>query len=259
MKICYKCKEEKPTLDFNKSKSSKDGYGTYCTVCRKEKKKAEYLRNREKYLANAKRYREENHVKVSEAKKLCYVNKIDQYKQARREYYKLNSESVLAQAAEYRKSNKEEIRKRDNIYKAKNRDILKEKQSKYQKQNSEYRNKYTRLYRKNRRKIDKMFSIRENMRTRFRFELAKRGELQHIKANEYLGCSWLELKNYLASQFKEGMCWNNYGDWQVDHITPLASAQTKEDLVKLCHYSNLQPLWAFDNRVKGAKLPDMVA
>ena len=55
------------------------------------------------------------------------------------------------------------------------------------------------------------------------------------------------------------MCWNNYGDWQVDHITPLASAQTKEDLVKLCHYSNLQPLWAFDNRVKGAKLPDMVA
>lgn len=255
MKVCFKCKEVKPFSDFIKSKSSKDGCGSYCSICRKDKKRDEYLKNREKYLSRAKLYREENPERVAKAKKACYENKIDQYKQARREYYQQNRDNVLAQAAEYREANKQEIRKRDNAYKAKNRSILNLKQSKYQKLNSEARNEYTRKYRKKRRKTDKMFSIRENMRARFRFELAKRGEKQHIKANEYLGCSWLELKVFLASQFNKGMSWDNYGEWQVDHITPLASAQTKDELIQLCHYSNLQPLWATENRSKGAKMP----
>mgnify|MGYP002132731409 FL=1 len=49
------------------------------------------------------------------------------------------------------------------------------------------------------------------------------------------------------------MTWDNYGDWHIDHIIPLNSAQTEEDLYKLCHYSNLQPLWALDNLKKGSK------
>ncbi len=53
-----------------------------------------------------------------------------------------------------------------------------------------------------------------------------------------------------------GMTWKNkefYG-WHIDHIVPLSSAKTEEDVYKLCHYTNLQPLWSKDNMSKGSKL-----
>ena len=49
------------------------------------------------------------------------------------------------------------------------------------------------------------------------------------------------------------MSWENHGEWHIDHKKPLASAKTEEELKKLCHYTNLQPLWALDNIRKGAK------
>lgn len=52
------------------------------------------------------------------------------------------------------------------------------------------------------------------------------------------------------------MTWENRGEWHIDHIIPLASASTEEELLALCHYTNLQPLWAFDNLSKGAKIID---
>ena len=50
------------------------------------------------------------------------------------------------------------------------------------------------------------------------------------------------------------MNWSNYGLWHIDHIIPLSSAKKQEDLYKLCHYTNTQPLWAEDNLKKGSKL-----
>jgi 5-methylcytosine-specific restriction endonuclease McrA len=52
------------------------------------------------------------------------------------------------------------------------------------------------------------------------------------------------------------MTWDNYGEWEIDHIVPISSGKTEEDVIKLCHYKNLQPLWKEDNRKKGNKLPD---
>ena len=66
-----------------------------------------------------------------------------------------------------------------------------------------------------------------------------------------LGCSLEELKKHLETQFKSGMSWDNYGDWHIDHIVPLASAQNEAEIKKLCHFTNLQPLWAEENLSKG--------
>lgn len=76
------------------------------------------------------------------------------------------------------------------------------------------------------------------------------------KTTEYLGCSIPELKKHLESQFQEGMSWDNYGrnGWHIDHIVPSSSASTEEELIKLQHYSNLQPLWETENLKKGSKL-----
>lgn len=53
--------------------------------------------------------------------------------------------------------------------------------------------------------------------------------------------------------FINGMNWNNYGMWHIDHIKPLYSAKNENELIELCNYKNLQPLWAKDNLIKGKK------
>lgn len=77
---------------------------------------------------------------------------------------------------------------------------------------------------------------------------------------DLLGCSIEHLKRHLESQFKEGMSWDNYGKWHVDHIIPCSYFDlTKEENQRICfNYRNLQPLWAKENDSKGAKVPNNV-
>lgn len=75
---------------------------------------------------------------------------------------------------------------------------------------------------------------------------------------KYLGCSLQELKEHLSSKFTQGMSWDNHGEWHIDHIVPLASADlmNENDLRRVCHYTNLQPLWAADNIRKHDSIPE---
>ena len=67
-----------------------------------------------------------------------------------------------------------------------------------------------------------------------------------------VGCTPEFLKEYLEKQFILGMTWKNHGfyGWHIDHIIPLSKAKTLKDFEKLCHYTNLQPLWAEENLKK---------
>ena len=72
---------------------------------------------------------------------------------------------------------------------------------------------------------------------------------------ELSGCSKEELYTFLEAEFSEGMTWENYGKWHVDHIRPCASFNLEdvEEQKKCFHWTNLQPLWAVDNIRKGSK------
>jgi len=76
------------------------------------------------------------------------------------------------------------------------------------------------------------------------------------KSRELIGCSSEFLIGYLSSKFTEGMSLENHGKWHIDHIKPLSSFNLVdvEQQKIACHYSNLQPLWARDNIIKGDKL-----
>lgn len=76
------------------------------------------------------------------------------------------------------------------------------------------------------------------------------------KTMELTGCSKEELLNHLSSKFTEGMTWENYGKWHIDHIRPCASFNlTDPEEQKICfHWTNLQPLWAIDNIKKGSTI-----
>ena len=52
------------------------------------------------------------------------------------------------------------------------------------------------------------------------------------------------------------MNWDNLGEWHLDHIYPVSLSKDEEELIKLNHYTNFQPLWAIDNMIKGNKIID---
>jgi len=91
--------------------------------------------------------------------------------------------------------------------------------------------------------------IRQSVRKSFK----RRGYSKKTKTYMILGEEWNVVKTHFESLFQPGMSWDNYGLWHIDHIKPLSLANTEDEVIGLCHYKNLQPLWKEDNLKKGSK------
>lgn len=139
---------------------------------------------------------------------------------------------------------------RNAVWREKNREKYRLKQQKWIEENLEQHLKNQREYKQNRCKTDILYKLKRRVRSR----LGRIKFNNSIHTVEYLGCSINELKKHLESKFQLGMTWENYGDWHIDHIIPLDSAVDEQEILKLCHHSNLQPLWAKDNLSKGTTL-----
>lgn len=109
-------------------------------------------------------------------------------------------------------------------------------------------------YGKKRYKEDRKFALKKNLRDRLSKALKSKKWKKNTKFSEYIGCTLDELKTHIQLKFTEGMTWDNYGEWEIDHIYPLSLAKTEEEMYKLCHFSNLQPLWRSDNIKKSNKV-----
>jgi hypothetical protein len=101
---------------------------------------------------------------------------------------------------------------------------------------------------------DPIFRLKKNLRKRVREYFNIIGKPKNNETFLLIGKTPEELRIYLESLFIDGMSWDNYGKWHVDHIIPLNSATNENELLKLIHYTNLQPLWAEDNLKKGSKV-----
>ena len=103
---------------------------------------------------------------------------------------------------------------------------------------------------------DLLFSVKIKIRWCIKSAFKKNGYTKKSKTYDILGISYNEFKLYIESKFTEGMKWENHGQWHLDHIIPVSSAKTEEEIIKLNHYTNFQPLWAEDNLKKGNKIQD---
>ena len=112
----------------------------------------------------------------------------------------------------------------------------------------------TALYQKVRRLEDINFRLADNLRSRLR--KAIKNNQKAGSAVDDLGCSVDDLKIHLEGKFSEGMSWDNYGEWHIDHIRPLSrfDLTNKSQHLEACSYNNLQPLWAIDNLKKSNKV-----
>jgi hypothetical protein len=213
-KICSSCSIEKEIIEFGKDKNKKDGLKNVCKDCRKIESKNRYLENRE-YFTN---YRETNRDEILLKLKIWRENNPEK----RKEYYQKNIDKEKNYSIEYRKNNKE----------------------------------YYRIYQNIRYSNDDLYKLRKLITSRISKKINKINEDNTQKTIEILGCSISFLKTFIETQFKDGMSWENHGlfGWHIDHKIPLSSAKNSLELEKLCHYTNLQPLWAEENISKRDKI-----
>ena len=107
-------------------------------------------------------------------------------------------------------------------------------------------------HRRTKRK-DPLYNMKDQARHRIFIAFRTAGYSKNTKTEKMIGCSFLHLKQHIESQFTGGMKWDNMGEWHIDHRIPLGAAASKEELTALCHYTNLQPLWAVENIRKADK------
>jgi len=135
-------------------------------------------------------------------------------------------------------------------YRVKNRKKILEDGRKYGKLHRERISEYLA-----KRRLEPLFRLKANLKCRTRNAFRRINMNKPAKTEELLGTDYMTVKKHIERQFTKGMCWDKLGgEIHLDHIIPLSSAKDSNELIKLCHYSNLQPLWAVDNFRKHDKL-----
>jgi hypothetical protein len=148
---------------------------------------------------------------------------------------------ILAKSKEWRKNNPEKMKEYWKKSSVKRKDYFKQ----YRIKNKDKRS----LYNKNLEATNLDYKIGQRLRHRLYNALKSKGIKKLHKTMDLLGCDIEAFKSHLQSQFKNGMTWENYGKWHIDHINPCINFDLeKSENQKLCfHYTNMQPLWATDN------------
>lgn len=238
-KLCCRCELDLPLTEYYYEKGKPKGA---CKKCRVEinrgnhKKWRQTEEGKKKIKDSKKRYEskivEGNRIIREEKKKI--TDELNRLKEVRKEERRLIKEQKLQKSLEWKK--RMEYYKTDEWKKIKKE---KEKERQYIKW-------------KRRWNEDEMFAMKVRLRNLIRNSFRRQGYKKfNTSTEEIVGMNYNDFKEYLESKFVDGMSWENRGDWHIDHIIPLSSATSQEEIIGLCHYKNLQPLWAEDNMSKG--------
>jgi molecular chaperone DnaK (HSP70) len=157
----------------------------------------------------------------------------------------------------YREKNKTRLSESHQKWSKENRERLNEYHKQWREKNIDKHRDYKRKYEKHRKDTDPIYKLINNFRTAI-YQVLKENNVQ--KNGHYfdiLKYTPEELINHLEKQFKDGMTWDNYGDWHVDHITPISVHNIveigDEEFMKCWSLENLQPLWGEENIRKSNK------
>lgn len=237
MKKCTTCKESKILESFSKDKSHKDGYRSVCKLCSSIQKKAAY---------KIKQHTLEIKVTIKFCPTCNNTKESNLFDRDKRKEDGLAWECKECRSIRNKK-----------MYEL-NKEVRKKKSNEYWRNNKEKANKSRMMYQNKREKTDILYRLARRLRNRLYYALKRASWKKGVKFNDYIGCSLEELKTHLEAKFTDGMSWENWGlgdgFWAIDHIIPLVSAKTEDEMTALCHFTNLQPMWCLDNIRKGGKV-----
>jgi len=240
IKVCSKCKIEKDIESYCNDKFKKDGKRTKCKEC--DKKYRENNKNKIKeYYNNHKKERLNYNKKYWQKTKIIQsIQDKEKDKQRIKEWYEENKEKIKEKTKIYRDKNKERIK-----------DYNKEYNKKHRTQQTENVNK--------KRKNDSLYKFKCNIRDLLRKSLKRQGYKKSTRSFDILCESFDNVWSFLLNNAKlrytyfkeEDFLENN--KYHIDHIIPLVTAKTEEDVIRLCHYTNLQLLTKEENLAKHDK------
>lgn len=198
-----------------------------CTKCEVNKDLSDFPRNKRfksgynsicKLCCNSinKKYRENNLESFNESRQKNYIKNLDVKRAEKRRYYASHKLEKSLYDKQYRRDNDLKIKR--------------------------YKKSWEKLH-----KDDPIFKIKRNLRRRVHHALSDNRKSN--KTFELIGCNPESFKKYIESFFSEGMSWENYGKWHIDHIKPCFTFDLSipEEQQKCFHYTNQRPLWAKDN------------
>lgn len=205
-----------------------------------------------------------NYTSFAEYQKQYAKDNAEKLKAYRRQHYLKNKEKQLAQSKLNYEQNKDKKLAQHKAwflahpgYAAKsakkwaNSEKGKVCRDNYYKLHGDERRKAAREYKAMKRRTDPLYRSIEAARGMIRGSISRMGYTKKAKSTTILGCSFPQFKKHIEEKFVDGMTWLNHGEWHIDHIKPLSTANTEEEVLKLNHYTNLQPLWAVKNLQKG--------
>lgn len=270
-KACTKCGKIFPATfeHFFRQKSKKDGFKAECKKCSMERKNLHYELNAEKIKEKARLFRIAN---IEQAR----LNDLMRYKKAKqdiafveknrervKEWAKANPEKVNAQRKLYRERHKDRLNLESKLkrnpevrkaYYEKNKDIAIQKAKKWRVENPE-KVKEIRYRHKQKKMQVAGYRLHNSISCQIRNTINDKGG---VSWQELVGFTFAELKAHIERQFTKGMTWDNYGEWHIDHITPVScfnfSSCDDGDFKSCWHISNLRPLWAVENIEKRDKI-----
>jgi hypothetical protein len=193
-------------------------------------------------------YREKNKLKIAQQKKEWYLN---------------NKENVLENVSNYKKENEETIKEKNKKYREENTNVIDEWRKNNKEEVKEWRKQYREKnrdkineYERTKRREDPLYWLKAKLRSNISASFKKKGYTKNSETYKIIGCTFEEFKTYLESKFDSWMNWDNRGlyngtpnyGWDIDHIIPNSAGLTQDDIVKLNHYTNLQPLCSYYNR-----------
>lgn len=228
-KICKMCLIEKDVSNFHKSRKDKDGYFNQCKECRKIKSKNDY-------------YKKKQRNKLIIKCKICTCCLVE--KDINSFHKHISSKDGYRSMCKECRSNKFKTDYQNSSHFS-----------------STHRKRTKQYVLNNREKVNEYFKLRY---TKKHHEYAWRGMLSSVirrfgskkesSTYQLLGYSAEQLKKHMENLFTDGMSWDNWGEWHIDHIIPVSSFDKNTDSKIVNDLTNLQPLWSKDNIVKGKRV-----
>lgn len=219
--------------------------------------KRHYEKNRESVLEKQREYYSENREAIRERQKQSESRRIEEVRKRKKEWRDSNQEKARessrksyekhkakrnASIKEYRKRNREKAVEANRAWRNKNKDKVRE---------------YTR--KSDRKKLStKAGRIENTLRARLHAAVTSHGKSTSRTLREYLGMGAADFCKHIESLWTEGMSWDNYPDWEVEHTVPIAPVRKRfgvKGLRVVFNWRNCTPMWKKTNREKGTSVP----
>lgn len=251
-KICTHCHAEKPYSEFYRDAGNSTGFSCWCKEC-----SLEYARLRrlgpegDNMRARDRAHRQEHRDEINARNRERYAQNLERYRGYKKKWRDAHYEDYLRQAKEQRLKHIDRVRAYKKRYEQENKDKKKKWDKKYRDTHHEHRNEYNRIRKEN----DPIFRLKHQVGGLILQAFKKGGYSKPCKTAQILGCDYETLYKHLTDTWRAnyGTEWNGE-PYNIDHIVPLATAKSEEDIIRLCHYTNLQLLTPEDNLDKRAKL-----